>query len=296
MRLAGGQFLGDRRRRLRVEAIELADMRPTVPRHAVHAHTHEEAHLLVLHRGAYRSSARGMPEVCHEPVVILNPPGTHHRDCFESLQDARFLTISLAPAAWRAIDDALPLPTHARRLSALALPAAYRAWRALLAADDAAPLDVEAEVHALLQRAAGDHDRPCAEAGAAWLVRARQRLDDAPGEVPGIAELAREAGLHPVYFARAFRRACGLAPGEYLRRRRLELAVGGLCAGAASLAELALRCGYADQSHMANAVRAAAGASPRALRALAALQVADLQDRRPRRGQAAGIPAPERPA
>ena len=296
MRFAGGQFLGDRRRRLQADGIEVADMRPTVPRDAVYAHTHDEAHLLVLHRGAYRSSARGMPEVCHEPVVILNPPGTHHRDCFDTLDDARFLTISLAPACWASVATALPMPGEAVRLSALALPAAYRAWQGLLAGDDAGVLDVEAEVHALLQRAAGDHHRPSAEAGAAWLLRARQRLDDAPGEVPGIAELAREAGLHPVYFARAFRRACGLAPGEYLRRRRLELAVGGLCAGAASLAELALECGYADQSHMANALRQATGTSPRALRRLARLEVADLQDRGARRGQAAGIPTPECPA
>ena len=51
MRFSAGQFLGDRQARRRFAGIELADMRPTVPRHEVHAHTHDEAHLLVLHRG-----------------------------------------------------------------------------------------------------------------------------------------------------------------------------------------------------------------------------------------------------
>lgn len=65
-----GQFLGDRQARRRVGGIELADMRPTVPRRDVHTHTHDDAHLLVLHRGTYLSTARGMPAVCNEPVVF----------------------------------------------------------------------------------------------------------------------------------------------------------------------------------------------------------------------------------
>ena len=295
MRFAHGQFLGDRQLRRRVAGIELADMRPTVPRHEVHAHTHDEAHLLVLHAGAYLSSARGMPEVCVEPVVILNPPGTHHRDCFHSLDGARFLTLSLDAALWAGAGDAVAMPAHAQRLSALALPAAYRAWRALHDPDAASALAIEAEVQELMARASGK-DAEARQASAGWLERARDRLHDDAGHVPGIAELAREAGLHPVYFARAFRRAFGCSPGDYLRRRRVELAIAGVCAGRQPLAEIALACGYADQSHMTHALRRDVGMTPHALRALSRLQVANLQDRRRRRAHAAGIAHMETPA
>jgi AraC family transcriptional regulator len=155
MRFSAGQFLGDRQARRRFAGIELADMRPTVPRHEVHAHTHDEAHLLVLHRGAYLSSAQGMPEICVEPVVLLNPPGTHHRDCFDSLDDARFLTVSLDAALWNQADAGTSLPMQASRLSSLALPAAYRLWRQLVDFDDASMLAIEAEVQELLARSAG---------------------------------------------------------------------------------------------------------------------------------------------
>lgn len=288
MRFAPGQFLGDRQLRRRVAGIELADMRPTVPRHDVHTHTHEEAHLLVLHRGAYLSSARGMPAVCVEPVVILNPPGTHHRDCFQSLDGARFLTLSLDDALWRDGEAALPLPGHALRLSALALPSAYRAWRALLDFDDASALAIEAEVHELLARAS-QAETMLSATGAGWLRRARERLQDDAGSVPGIATLAREADLHPVYFARAFRRAYGCSPGDYLRRRRVELAVSALYGGQLPLTDIALACGYADQSHMTHALRRDTGMTPNALRRLSRLQVADLQERRRRRAQTAGF-------
>lgn len=296
MRFAAGQFLGDRQSRRRFAGIELADMRPTVPRHEVHAHTHDEAHLLVLHRGAYLSSAEGMPEICVEPVVILNPPGTHHRDCFHSLDDARFLTVSLDAALWDQADAGTALPMHASRLSSQALPAAYRLWRQLLDFDDASMLAIEAEVQELLARSAGASGPSARASDTAWLARARARLQDDVGNVPGIAELAREAGLHPVYFARAFRRAYGCSPGDYLRQRRVEAAIVVLCSGTRPLAEVAGACGFADQSHMSHALQRAIGLSPLQLRRLSRLQVANLQERRRDRAQAVVLAQRELPA
>ncbi|HZV37663.1 MAG TPA: helix-turn-helix transcriptional regulator, partial [Pseudoxanthomonas sp.] len=111
--------------------------------------------------------------------------------------------------------------------------------------------------------------------------------------VPGIAQLAREADLHPVYFARAFRRAFGCSPGDYLRRRRVELAISAVCAGRSPLAEIALGCGFVDQSHMTHALRRDTGMTPRTLRRLGRLEVADLQERRRRRVQAADFAEPD---
>jgi AraC family transcriptional regulator len=198
------------------------------------------------------------------------------------------MTLSLDDALWRSGVAAAPLPAQALRLSPLALPGAYRAWRALLEFDDASALAIEAEVHALLARASAQAGgMPDRAADAGWLRRARERLDDDPGNVPGIAVLAREADLHPVYFARAFRSAFGCSPGSYLRRRRVELAVAALCGGGGRpLAEVALACGYADQSHMTHALRRDVGMTPDALRRLGALEVANLQDARRARAQA----------
>lgn len=296
MRFAAGQFLGDRQTRRRFDGIELADMRPTVPRHEVHAHTHDEAHLLVLHRGAYLSSAQGMPAVCVEPVVLLNPPGTHHRDCFHSLDDARFLTVSLDSALWTQATAGAAVPSHATRLPALALPEAYRLWRQLIDFDDTSVLAIEAEVQALLARSAGISDAAAEASGSAWLARARARLQDDVGNVPGVAELAREAGLHPVYFARAFRRAYGCSPGDYLRQRRVEAAIVVLCGGSRPLAEVAGSCGFADQSHMSHALQRAIGLSPLQVRRLSRLQVANLQERRRHRAQAVVLAQRELPA
>lgn len=282
-RFRRGWFLGHADRRAHIDGVALADMRPTVPAREVAAHGHEDAHFVVVHRGVYASSARGMPAACSGPAIVFNPPGTQHRDHFATLDGARFLTVSLEAARWHAVAGA-DASDAAVRLPSSALPAAYRMWRELLRSDDATALVVEAELLELLSRAHARERRATSPAtcAPAWLVRARARIEDAPAQVPSVAELAREADLHPVYLARAFRRAYGASPGEFLRRHRVDAAIAGACAGREPLAELAQRCGYVDQSHMHHAVRAATGLTPAALRRLGRLEVADLQERRRR--------------
>lgn len=204
--------------------------------------------------------------------------------------------MSLDAALWGQADAGVALPKHASRLSALALPGAYRLWRQLLDFDNASMLAIEAEVHELLARGAGAPEALARASDSAWLARARTRLQDDVGSVPGIAELAREAGLHPVYFARAFRRAYGRSPGDYLRQRRVEAAIVVLCGGTRPLAEVAGACGFADQSHMSHALQRAIGLSPLQVRRLSRLQVSNLQERRRQRAQAVVLAQRDMPA
>ncbi len=64
-------------------------------------------------------------------------------------------------------------------------------------------------------------------------------------------DLARDAGVHPVHLARAFRKAEKLTPGEYLQRLRVRAACHRLRERDYSLAAIAMECGFADQSHFA---------------------------------------------
>lgn len=242
-----GQFLGDYRDRRQIGAISLAELRPTVPEHEVLRHSHSDGHFLLLLDGLYLSSARDMPEICGEPALVCNPPGTTHRDCFRGLS-GRFLTVSVPQAEWDQVPMARKLHERATRLGNRALMAGYRLRRELQAWDSASALAVESETQLLLSEALlelrlADESRP------PWLLRAREQLHDAGGGTPGLTELAAQADLHPVYFSRAFRQHYGCSPGEYLRRIRLERASGLLRHSRLPLAEVAAQCGYFDQSH-----------------------------------------------
>jgi AraC family transcriptional regulator len=79
-------------------------------------------------------------------------------------------------------------------------------------------------------------------------------------------ELATLVRLNPSHFGRAFRASFGEPPHEYVIRRRVERAQGLMLSTDASLSEIALDCGLADQSHLTRLFRRIAGESPRAWR------------------------------
>ena len=77
-----------------------------------------------------------------------------------------------------------------------------------------------------------------------------------------LADLAELTGLNCKHFARAFRQSTGLPPHQYLIAQRIEAAKRYLSETRANLAEIALACGFADQSHFTATFRKAAGLPP----------------------------------
>jgi AraC family transcriptional regulator len=105
-----------------------------------------------------------------------------------------------------------------------------------------------------------------------WLHVVRRALENVEPGGRGVGALAAAAGVHPVYLARRFREAFGCSPREYRRHVRVRTAVQLISAGRTSLVDVAHRAGFADQSHLCRALRAAAGVSPAALRRLGAME------------------------
>ena len=79
-------------------------------------------------------------------------------------------------------------------------------------------------------------------------------------------DLAALVQLSPYHFCRAFRDSWGESPHGYVMRRRMERAQGLLLSTNASLAQIAVQCGLADQAHFSKLFRRFAGESPGAWR------------------------------
>jgi AraC family transcriptional regulator len=108
-----------------------------------------------------------------------------------------------------------------------------------------------------------------------WLTVAREMLRDGGGRA-SVGAIAAECGVHPVHLARTFRRFFGCSPGEYLRQVRVERAAALLRRPNLSLAEVALRSGYADQSHLTHAFQSAFAITPSVYRRDAGIERLDL--------------------
>lgn len=102
---------------------------------------------------------------------------------------------------------------------------------------------------------------------APWQERRAKALLDAnlDGDL-SLTDVARECGLSLSYFARAFKQSMGVPPHRWLLQRRVAKAKDLLLASPLPLSEVALACGFADQSHFGRVFGEAVGATPGAWR------------------------------
>lgn len=91
-------------------------------------------------------------------------------------------------------------------------------------------------------------------------------IDAHLGEALSLKELAEVAGLGQCYFSSMFKKSLGIPPYRYILLRRIERAKQVLQQDDLSLSEIALHCGFADQSHFTRLFHKWVGMTPRAFR------------------------------
>ena len=86
-------------------------------------------------------------------------------------------------------------------------------------------------------------------------------FENLDGSIP-LNNIARECGLSPSRFARAFAISVGRPPHQWLLDQRVDMAHQLLSESDLPLADIAIQCGFADQSHFTRVFSARAGLSP----------------------------------
>ncbi len=80
-----------------------------------------------------------------------------------------------------------------------------------------------------------------------------------------LAELSFIANMSSYHFARTFKQATGMAPHQYVLHTRIERAKDLLLQGKLSIAEIAMRVGFFDQSHFTRYFKRIVGVTPHTL-------------------------------
>ena len=144
-----------------------------------------------------------------------------------------------------------------------------RLFASMTGAPDA--LLIDETLLAILSRIVRRHGllRRPALARSPGVARAIQRLDDEPERPATLLDLAAMSGVSRFQLLRGFAREVGATPHAYLTQRRLRLARQLLAAGERP-AEVALRVGFADQSHLTRAFGVQFGVMPARYRAAVA--------------------------
>ncbi|MEL6537400.1 MAG: helix-turn-helix transcriptional regulator [Bacteroidota bacterium] len=102
-----------------------------------------------------------------------------------------------------------------------------------------------------------------------WIETLETLLRDRWNEFPSLEDLSVELGVHPITISKYFALYKGITLSEYMRKLKVERALHGLLNTADSLAEIAFRCGFSDQSHMTRLIKRHTGYTPRRIRSLA---------------------------
>jgi AraC family transcriptional regulator len=261
-KLLGGHYFGAVTQRMEVGGLLLTETQYG-PHARIPPHAHQHGYFCLVRQGTYTETFGGRTRSCRPLTLAYHPAEEVHAEDFRDA-GGRSFNVEVNPAwAQRFPECAAVLRNPAAVQGGPPAVLALRLYREFRLRDAVSPLAVEGlvlEILAELVRCAAPPRLP------PWLARARDLLHDRFQENLGLAEIAAAVGVHPVHLASTFRRHFGRTVGDYHRHLRIEFASRQLASGRASLAEIALAAGFADQSHFARVFKRYLGLTPGAYR------------------------------
>ena len=174
--------------------------------------------------------------------------------------------------AWRPSRDERRHQRFSDVIDPVAVDAAYRLRRALLARDGADALECERWVLILAARAAAMLRGPTGRRTAAgWMTPQRLRLVDDLIEARlddrlTVQDIADALELSVGFFSRAFQAAFGKSPHDHIIDRRIARARSLLADASRDLSAIALASGFSSHAHMTATFRKRLGVTPHQLR------------------------------
>ncbi|HMV26215.1 MAG TPA: AraC family transcriptional regulator [bacterium] len=95
-----------------------------------------------------------------------------------------------------------------------------------------------------------------------WVTQIRDVLHARPFDTHTLLGLAMTLHIHPVHLSRAFTQYFGVPLGTYIRQIRLQKSIERMYDPSLSLTNIALQCGFSDQSHFVRCFKAVTGITP----------------------------------
>jgi AraC family transcriptional regulator len=230
-------------------------------------HSHDALHLSLVLTGRIAETVGSVTEYARALSVVAKDAGVVHADHF-GREDARLAQLSLqAGSIGRLVDDPSRSSswrwTHDVRVANPFLRLVHRAKAGMLAFDNDDPdvLDLLAAFTA--RPAPPTHGEP-----PAWLKATMLELRSSWRPGLSVADVARSAGVHPVYLARCTRRWFGTGVGEEIRRARIRSAAAAIADSDTTVSRIAHGGGFADEPHLCREFRRTVGVTPRHYRNL----------------------------
>ncbi len=250
-------------------------------------HSHEHAHITFVIEGAFRERYATRSILCRTGMIRFLPAGEVHES--EIQARSRCLHISAEASAFEQLRESPDLPHKPAEINELSTTwLANRLYAEFSRQDTASAMAIEGLVLEILAEIARAGTADASMLAPHWLKHATEIVESRFLERLSLAEIASQVGVHYVHLSRQFHKYNRCTIGEMIRRRRVQYASHLLAHSRTPLAEIALTCGFSDQSHLSFLFKRYMGLSPSKFRRLAGLDAAPS-----RREELAGSLRPE---
>jgi AraC-like DNA-binding protein len=237
--------------------------------HAYRPHSHPTWTVAVVERGAARFEVDASRHRAGEGELFVLEPEAVHTGMAAVPEGWAYQVLYIEPAIvheWAERDAAPPRAARWVVFRDLALRSALERAHGALVSEPAGELAVEEAVVSAVA-ALRPHLRPGPPARTrdraehAPVRRARAHLRERWDQRVSLAELSAAAGLSRFELVRRFREQNGVTPHAFQTNLRVEQARRLLAAGVPP-AQVAARCGFADQPHLTRVFKRAVGVTP----------------------------------
>ncbi|MGV3460980.1 MAG: helix-turn-helix domain-containing protein [Flavobacterium sp.] len=253
-----GEFYGETNKTVQLEGITLTDTEYTLPN--VDWHYHENAYFTFILEGKVLEGNKKDIYTCtpgsllfhnwEEPHYNIKPDG-FTRGFHVEIEQQWFGGLGIAENLQGSINISNP------EIKLLM----YKIFRETKMDDSVAGLSVDALLTETLSKLGRDQ-KLAAISKPQWVNTVREILHDRFADNLTLSYLANSANIHPVHLSRDFSKYFNCSLGEYVRQIRVEKALALMSQKKLPLTELALQCGFYDQSHFNRCFREMNGITP----------------------------------
>lgn len=239
-------------------------------RHAgfVGKQAHRQAVVTFVIEGTFREHCSAFSSVCRQGALRFLPAGEVHEHEFLGL--VRCLHVWMDASVLDELDRRGVVPGKPAEISGLgATWLANRLYAEFSRDDSASGIAVEGLVLEILAEIARSETKQDHVVIPRWLKNATEIVETRFLERLSLSEIATEVGVHYVHLSRQFHKYNHCTVGELIRKRRIQHASHLLAHSETPLAEIALICGFSDQSHLSFLFKRYMGMSPSKFRSLA---------------------------
>jgi AraC family transcriptional regulator len=233
-------------------------------------HVHQHTYLTFVIEGVFEERYSSGSLTCRSGAVRFLPAGEVHENQIGSR--LRCLHVGTEPAALHGLDRHSVVPQNPAQINGLTGTwLANRLYSEFSREDRASVVAIEGLVLEILAEFARSQVKSGSMLVPRWLQQATDIVESRFLEHLSLADIAAEVGVHYVHLSRQFHKYNRCTIGDLIRRRRVQYASHLLAHSQTPLAEIALICGFSDQSHLSFLFKRYMGVSPSKFRALAGL-------------------------